>query len=144
VAEEIREAQDAMHESLKTVRKEAGDQSHWRPHVLGELDGDSWLLKDEINLFVDMPGEKGSFTVVDLPGKTTICISCMTCDCCNCCSLPVSRSAVAVAAAAAAATVAAVEKFSTAWLHPMLLPLLLRGALDSRAQCPLAALLLKL
>jgi hypothetical protein len=56
--------------SLQAVRQEMGEHSHWREHVLGSLDDGSWLLKDDIELFVDMPGERGSFTVVDLPGKS--------------------------------------------------------------------------
>ncbi|WIA34804.1 hypothetical protein OEZ86_013105 [Tetradesmus obliquus] len=62
VSESIRIAQQQMYESLKAAGNGAGS------HVLGSLIDNTWLLKDHIELFVDMPGEKGCFTVVDLPG----------------------------------------------------------------------------
>jgi hypothetical protein len=61
----IKEAQEAMKKRLQHVRGHGGD---WKPYVLGDLDAQYWLLKDDIELTVVVPTVQGPVMVVDLPG----------------------------------------------------------------------------
>lgn len=64
----IRDVQENMKKHLHDANARADCRIQWQDHVLGDLNGNHWLLKDEIELFVDLPDAPGSFTVVDLPG----------------------------------------------------------------------------
>jgi hypothetical protein len=57
-----------MWSSLQLV-KEGANPSLWRPYVLGDLEAKYWLLKDDIELTVDVPSVQGPVMVVDLPGE---------------------------------------------------------------------------
>jgi hypothetical protein len=61
----ILDAQEAMKQRMDRIKAIGGD---WQPHVLGDLDAQYWLLKDDINLTVDLPTAQGPVMLVDLPG----------------------------------------------------------------------------